>query len=412
VSETLFREVEASVIQRNADLQADASPFELLTVTAFEIFNRERVAVGIVEAGMGGRDDATNIVGRKAVTVLANIALDHQEFLGATADAIARNKCGILRRGVPLVYDGTNAPDVLAAIADEAARAGAGPLHACSRMPLGGRRSRAFARFGRALANRRAHRVNIAVAWKAALVLLEKLGVDADPLKPALFEAVRTARWPGRYQHVDLVNVVGAARKAFVDGAHNEKAAESLGFFVEREFRGVDDGDSGKKRRFYVLPVTWVLAASSTKDVRTILRHLLKPGDRVIAVEFGPVDGMAFVKPMESEKLIEFANEAIKEQNGELKEAKSFGKNIEDALKYATNVASNDAIVIAGSLYLVSDVFRLLRDANAREGAAPVADLWTGRTTEDDKVGQKKKILPSGRGPGRPKGSQNKTVKT
>jgi len=398
-------------MQRNADLQADASPFELLTVTAFEIFNREQVTVGIVEAGMGGRDDATNIVGRKAVTVLANIDLDHQEFLGNTVEAIARNKCGILRRDVPLVYDGSNAPAVLATIADEAARVGAGPLYACSRLPLGGRRSRAFVRFGRALANRRGHRVNIAVAWKTALVLLEKLGVEVEPLKPALFEAVRTATWPGRYQHVDLVNLVGAARKAFVDGAHNESAAANLGFFVEREFRGVDDGGSGKKRRFYVLPITWVLAASSTKDVRAILKHLLKPGDRVIAVEFGPVDGMAFVKPMESEKLIEFAKEVVKEQNGELKEAKTFGENIEAALKYAT-VASNDAIVIAGSLYLVSDVFRLLRDANAREGAIPVADLWTGRTAKDDKVDQKKKIVPSGRGPGRPKGSENKKAKT
>ena len=382
-------------------------------MTAFEIFNREQVTVGIVEAGMGGRDDATNILPAKAVTVLANIALDHQEFLGDTVEAIARNKCGIFRPGVPVVYDASNAPSVLAVIQEEAASAGAGPLFACSRMPLGGLYSRAFTRFGKALANRRAHRVNIAVAWKAGLLTLEKLGVAVEPLKPALFKAVRTAAWPGRYQRVDLVNVVGKSKAVFVDGAHNESAAANLGFFVEREFRGADDLSSGKKRRFYVLPVTWVLAASSTKDVRGILKHLLKPGDRVIAVEFGPVDGMAFVKPMEAEKLIEFAQEVMKEQKSELKEAKSFGTDIEAALKYAVAAASDDAIVVAGSLYLVSDVFRLLRDANAREDAIPVADLWTGRKAEEHRVDQTTKKPPSpGRGPGRPKGSGNKKAKT
>lgn len=384
-------------------------------MTAFEIFNRESVSVGVMEVGMGGRDDATNILKDKAVTVIANIDLDHQEFLGNTVEEITRNKCGIFKLGVPVVYDSTNAPEVIRVIKDEAERVGAGPLYGCNRLPLGGLYSKAFTRFGKKLNNRRAHRVNIAVAWKAGLLLLEKLGIAIEPHKIALFEAVRTASWPGRYQEVDLANLVGRRKKVLVDGAHNEKAAQNLGFFVEREYRGADDLRDHKRRRFYVLPVTWVIAASSTKDIQVMLKHYLKPGDRVIAVEFGPMDGMAFVKPLGAEKIVEAAENVIKAQSGGLKETKGFGPDVEGALKYAVDAAGDDAIVVAGSLYLVSDVFRLLRDANAKDGAVPVADLWTGRTEENEeaRVKEKKRRKPVlGRKPGRPKGSKNRRIDT
>lgn len=392
----------------------DASPFELLTVTAFEIFNRERVSVGVVEVGMGGRDDATNILKDKAVTVIANIDLDHQDFLGNTVGEITRNKCGIFKPGVPVVYDATNAPGVICVIKEEAVKVGAGPLYGCNRLPLGGLYSKAFTKFGKKLSNRRAHRVNIAVAWKAGLLLLEKLGIAIEPHKLALFEAVRTASWPGRYQEVDLVNLVGTTKKVLVDGAHNEKAAQNLGFFVEREYRGAHNLRDHGGRRLYVLPVTWVIAASSTKDIRAMLKHYLKPEDRVIAVEFGPVDGMTFVKPLEADKIVETAEEVVTEENGALKEARSFGTDVKGALKYAVDTAGNDAVVVAGSLYLVSDVFRLLRDANAKDGAVPVADLWTGRTEQEGRTAneKKRKRLVPGRKPGRPKGSKNRRIKS
>lgn len=359
---------------------------------------------------MGGRDDATNILKDKAVTVITNVDLDHQEFLGNTVEEITRHKCGIFRSGVPVVYDSTNSPEVVDVIKEEAKKVGAGPLYRCFRLPDGGLYSGPFTRFGKKLANRKAHRVNIALAWKAGLLMLEKLGIAFESHRMALYETLRTVNWPGRYQEVDLMNLVGRQKKILVDGAHNENAAANLGFFVEREYRGVADLRGGARRRLYVLPVTWVVAASSTKDIRAILKHYLRPDDRVIAVEFGPVDGMPFVKPMEGKKIVEAAEEIIKEDNRSLKETKSFGTDIEGALKYAVAAAENDTIVVAGSLYLVSDVFRLLRNVNAKAGAVSVADLWTGRTQAEEILIEKKRqqqLVPRRR-PGRPKGSKNK----
>ncbi len=68
--------------------------------------------MGVVEVGLGGRLDATNAMGNKAVTVISKIGLDHQSFLGNTIEEIARQKAGIMRPGVPCVLDKTNLPSV------------------------------------------------------------------------------------------------------------------------------------------------------------------------------------------------------------------------------------------------------------------------------------------------------------
>ena len=83
------------------------------TLMAFHVFNQMRVKYGIVEVGMGGATDATNIMMHKAVTVISKIDLDHQEYLGRTIQAIARVKAGIMRPNVPCIVDHTNSDSVL-----------------------------------------------------------------------------------------------------------------------------------------------------------------------------------------------------------------------------------------------------------------------------------------------------------
>lgn len=116
VQESLFRQIEASVKLRDQDLGIGASEFELLTATAFEIFNHERVEVGVVEVGMGGRRDATNVLDNVLVSVISKIGLDHQALLGDSIEQIAREKAGILKPDVPCVIDGTNSVEVLKTI--------------------------------------------------------------------------------------------------------------------------------------------------------------------------------------------------------------------------------------------------------------------------------------------------------
>ena len=103
--------------------------------------------------------------------------------------------------------------------------------------------------------------------------------------------------------------------------------------------------------------MTWVLAATQGKDMSGIFGLLLKPGDQVAAVRFGPVDGMPWVKPTEPAELLELATRHGIEDRA----THNAGDDVKDALVWASEAAAGGPVVIAGSLYLVSSVLRLLR---------------------------------------------------
>jgi folylpolyglutamate synthase len=207
-------------------------------------------------------------------------------------------------------------------------------------------------------------------------------------------------------QQVNLVNLLGRDKNILVDGAHNELGGEALGHFVDKVVR-IDP-----KASYNILPITWVFAASKTKDARAILQYLLKAGDRVITVEFGPVDGMPFVESMSSDNLASIAQDIMSSKNG-LMEVKSFGSDIERALNHAVDVAGEHPVVAAGSLYLVSDIFRLLKKVNERPEAVPVEDIWTGevKKEEEKSVSKNKSKGRSGRSAAKPKASKKKEEK-
>lgn len=122
IAESIFRSVEERVKERNERHEIDASEFELLTATAFEIFAQERVEVAVIECGLGGRLDATNVIETPLVTVISKIGLDHQGLLGDTLKQIAFEKAGIIKTGATCVVDGTSNAEALAeieCIADE-----------------------------------------------------------------------------------------------------------------------------------------------------------------------------------------------------------------------------------------------------------------------------------------------------
>ncbi len=84
------------------------SYFELLTATAFVLMRRENIEVGIIEAGLGGKFDATNVLGRCACSVIASISIDHTEYLGSTLDSIAGEKFAVVKSGVPACFSGVD----------------------------------------------------------------------------------------------------------------------------------------------------------------------------------------------------------------------------------------------------------------------------------------------------------------
>ncbi|KKK13907.1 hypothetical protein P175DRAFT_0467269 [Aspergillus ochraceoroseus IBT 24754] len=342
VQESLFRQIEERVKQRDQSLGIGASEFELLTATAFEIFNHEQVEVGVVEVGMGGRLDATNILNNVLVSVIAKIGLDHQALLGDTIEAIAREKAGILKHAVPCVVDGTNSPETIDTIKSRIADLGLDatfvyPDAPDSQLP-------SLGNLFKTLDLQTHQKANMSGAAAALKIAFSKIrpGIDVDALIPQLSSTV----WPGRLQSIVLEPLVSRKEPVLLDGAHNTQSAEVLGEYVDRKLR-----TSGKS-------VTWVIAASHGKDITPLFHSIIRPSDTVATTEFGPVDGMPWVKAADSEELAS----CVQSIQG-ISQVQAFGKDIPRAIDWASKQADGAPLVIAGSLYLVSDVLRLLREA-------------------------------------------------
>lgn len=192
--------------------------FELLTATAFELYGRERVDYVVLETGLGGRFDATNIVESPRLSVITRIGLDHCDWLGHTIAEIAAEKGGIIKTGVPCVLGAMpeEARRVIESIAaSQGARcicapsadsADAGLAAALKSLSLGGN----------------FNRENAATAYAA----LKEIGIGDEAIRRGFASVV----WPGRYQRV-----VKDGRRFLVDGAHNPPAMRALADSLKRE---------------------------------------------------------------------------------------------------------------------------------------------------------------------------------
>ncbi|CAF9913386.1 folylpolyglutamate synthase [Imshaugia aleurites] len=341
VDEDLFREVEAVVKTKDQSEDIKASEFEILTATAFEIFNRKRIEIGVVEVGLGGRNDATNVLEHPAVTVITKIGKDHQSFLGSTLEEIAFHKAGIMKKGVHCIADGSSTTGVLAVLSRNAAEVRAASLLLVPQnLNPAGQVWNVVAK-GELMDHQQ---MNVCLAFEAVKQVLSHYYPSLDPLR--LLPSITKAVWPGRLQILNIRSLVGKEQEILLDGAHNSQSAEVLGTYVDQRLR--------EKH----CPVTWMIAISKGKDVPDLLRFLLRSGDNLIAVEFGPVDGMPWIWPEEADEILGAARDL-----GISKCSQTFPGSLSQALRLAVKIADGGPLVAAGSLYLVSDVLRLLEQA-------------------------------------------------
>jgi len=177
--------------------------FEFATLVGLLHLARERVGAAVIEVGLGGRFDATSAV-TPLVAAVARIGLDHMQFLGDRVDAIAREKAGIFKRGVPAVVAAAQPGAAMEALRDEAGRRGA-PFHV------------AAASWDGPIALRGAHQEGNAALAAAALRLLDAAGVRVG--REEIRSGIASARWPGRMEEVGGV---------LLDGAHNPDGAAAL----------------------------------------------------------------------------------------------------------------------------------------------------------------------------------------
>ncbi|KAI9670443.1 MAG: folylpolyglutamate synthase [Trizodia sp. TS-e1964] len=339
ISEALYRQVEQPVHHRNTSESIGASEFELLTATAFEVFAQEKVEIGVVEVGIGGRLDATNILKDPLVTVITSIGLDHQPLLGSTLEEIALQKAGIMKPGVPCVVSSTIPESALDVISHHAASLSQPvPIYL---EPSPG--PSAFDIYPD-LRLEKHQRGNMSCAYRALQLALDQThpNIDTKSLLPALY----SAKWPGRLQQISIEALTGRTQQILLDGAHNAQSASALASYVDSHLRG------GEQE-----VVTWVIAMSQGKQFSAILTAILRPQDNVVAVEFGPVVGMPWIKPATSNSIIQTVQESG-HHRGQIHDAR---RSLTDALQSAVRIAAGGPLVVAGSLYLVSDVLRSLR---------------------------------------------------
>jgi dihydrofolate synthase / folylpolyglutamate synthase len=212
-------------------LREEPSYFEAATALALLALERARVEVAVVEVGLGGRFDATNVVS-PVLTAITNVALEHREMLGDTLEAIAREKAGILKPGVP-AYTSTREPEVLRVLREAAATLGAPLVHVpepAGDVSLEGiRLSLPTRRWGRMelsspLVGR--HQLsNVALAVRALEALPPRIVLSAEQVR----EGLSRVRVPGRFQ----VEREGE-RLWVLDVAHNAASAEALESTLDR----------------------------------------------------------------------------------------------------------------------------------------------------------------------------------
>ena len=238
-------------LRADGGLEVQPTFFEVTTAAAFELFRRAGVAIAVLEVGLGGRLDATNVVNPPELlaTAITSIAFDHQLYLGTSLRDIALEKAGIIKPGVPLVV-GPLEPDAAAAIDDAAARRGAAVIHAragdCDGMTIG-------------LAGVH-QRANAAIAVRV-LQIVDARGITVPA--HAIAAGLADPQWPGRLDRRRLAD----GRELLLDAAHNPAGAASLASYL------TDEGGD---------PRPLVFAAMRDKDVAGMFAALLPAVERLI----------------------------------------------------------------------------------------------------------------------------------
>jgi len=218
--------------------------FEAVTLAAFQWFSERQVDLAVVEVGLGGRLDATNLCD-PILSLITPIGFDHQEYLGDTLAAIAREKAGILRAGTPaLVWIGD--PEAAESVRTAAAEIGANLRFAADEVrieaiePIGwkGQRVRLATpvrAYELEIALLGAHQaINLGLAVRASEALAD-LGFDRIGPE-AIHEGAAACRWPGRLEAIELPG----GRRILLDAAHNEAGARVLAEFLDRMGQPVD----------------------------------------------------------------------------------------------------------------------------------------------------------------------------
>jgi dihydrofolate synthase/folylpolyglutamate synthase len=317
-------------VERN---NVDISFFEGVTAAAFLAFSRVRADICLIEVGMGGRLDATNVFEKPLVTIITPISLDHTNVLGGTIAQIAFEKAFIMK---------PNCPSVISMQTDEASKV-LEQYAEINNVPL----FRYEYDFGIELNDDESfnflsdkikmlmlkpslpgfHQYVNAASAIAAILLLKNINISEKNIA----EAISTTKWPGRLQKVDSGNLrkkLSENCELYLDGAHNPSGAQVLAVWVK----------SRPKRKTYL-----IYNMTKNRDVLEFLKYFDDLDIEIICTDI-------YSEPLAYKS--EFLLEMVKGKYATASSALSIKEAME---KIALNTTSDSRIIITGSLFLVAD---------------------------------------------------------
>ncbi|KAG5653443.1 hypothetical protein H0H81_000332 [Sphagnurus paluster] len=377
--------------------------FELLTATALLVFEEAHLDFVVLEVGMGGRLDATNIIPDDSVllSALTTVDLDHQAFLGNTVVEIAREKAGIARRGHPFVLGRQKNPGVTEAVGEVVEKAGGylvqylevikrdwdeavdgppglsftftsasafkepapQPVRVC--MPCFSEELRALLplygdhqldNLGVALA---------AISESLARPLCDQYNLRSRITPHTVSRGIRATRWPGRLSfHLTSINP-SQSRPLLVlaDGAHNPASSATLSAYITRLLSSVEAQTP--------INLTYILALSHSppKTPLETLSPILPPTIpsnstaevkvNVACLRFTPPEGMPWIKSVAPGDLRDVVSTLVPDARVWVAEENA-SDQLEKALEWTVGRGGEGLVIVAGSLYLVADLYRFL----------------------------------------------------
>lgn len=354
----LLLEIQQKIHQATRRDRPSPTQFEVITAAAWLYFARQAVDVAVMEVGLGGRLDATNVCDRPLVTVVTSISREHWQRLGPTVADIAGEKAGILKSGCPAVI-GELPPEADAVVRQRIEALGCPAFWVPPAEDLGHAQARYRPVYpsdstseSDSISNTDTAKdlvyplplpgphqlMNSALAIATLQVLRDQGWGIPDA---AIVEGLRQTRWPGRIQWVTW-----RGHQVLIDGAHNPAAAAALRQYVDRRVNeSVEGGDRP------LSSIHWVMGMLSTKDHGDVFKALLRDGD---ALSLVPVPDHSTADPATLAALAQSICPTLNPCSvyGDVFEA------LEAAIRRQDSLSPSPTIVLCGSLYLIGHFFR------------------------------------------------------
>lgn len=311
--------------------------FEVVTAMAFYYYSEQKVDFVALEVGLGGRYDATNIITKSLVSVIASISLDHTGILGDTIEKIAYEKAGIIKeRGVVLVYDQTDeAKNVIKSVCKEKKAQYIevnfddvnikksdidSQIYDCTVMKEI-HKDLEIKLIGE-------HQINNSILAMSVIKYLKDINKLENISEKSIRKGLITTQWPGRIEKIKENPIF------IIDGAHNEDGAKSLAKALDKNF---------KERS-----LTLLIGMLEDKDIDSVLNILLPRFNKVITTT--PNNPRAINSDILKEKVLKYVDDVTSKHE------------IEDAVNYTLETANKDDVIIsAGSLYMIGTVRTLVK---------------------------------------------------